>query len=247
MRVIYFFSFSILTISGCTYISSDKAPLLSSPKLKNLNESERDYYISGKIFFKHPEGSHTGEMTIHISRKSELKLSIFAPLIGSLIYEMRASSKKFLILDFQGGNYYLDENTKEVRKSLLGMDISLTELKWLIFGNLPKKSSSWIQKKISKNEYKLTQGSTKIKIRLNTFGKIESMEKFSHGFLEYRAGISLYQKDKNSNFPKKISIKNYSEISHWLMLITERQIKSGEFNPIDFKPPKGMKPHKNDQ
>ena len=68
-------------------------------------------------------------MQLQISRGSELKLSIFTPLVGSLIYELRASSKKFLILNYQQNNFVHTENNREVRQTWLGMDLTLTELK----------------------------------------------------------------------------------------------------------------------
>ena len=65
-------------------------------------------------------------MEIHISADSELRLSIFTPLVGSLIYELRVGPEKFLLLNFQEKNYVLDENNRYVRQTWLGMDLSLT-------------------------------------------------------------------------------------------------------------------------
>ena len=64
-------------------------------------------------------------------------MSIFTPLVGSLIYELRASPKKFLLLNFQKKNYVLEDNNWKIRQTWLGMDLSLTEIKWLILGKIP--------------------------------------------------------------------------------------------------------------
>ena len=69
---------------------------------------------------------------MQISSSSEMKLRIFAPIVGSLIYELRAGPEKFLVLNYQDKNFVLEENSWKVRQTWLGMDFSLDELRWLI-------------------------------------------------------------------------------------------------------------------
>ena len=113
----------LLWISGCTFFTETKniaPPILELPKSGKYTGYIN---VSGRILFKHPEGKHNGEFIMQISSSSKLKMRIFAPIIGSLIYELRASPEKFLILNYQDKNYALKENSWEVRKNWLGMDL----------------------------------------------------------------------------------------------------------------------------
>ena len=96
MRLIYPVIVGILWLTGCASHSGTVQSGVSLSQFENLSKSNGNYYVSGKILFKHPEGKHSGEMEIHISADSELRLSIFTPLIGSLIYELRVGPEKFL-------------------------------------------------------------------------------------------------------------------------------------------------------
>ena len=124
-------------------------------------------------------------MEIHFSADSELRLSIFTPLVGSLIYELRVGPEKFLLLNFQKKNYVLEENNRYVRQTRLGMDLSLTELKWLILGQIPEKTPAWQRTKLPSGELLLVQGTSVIRLRLNSAGRIQSMNKSVEGCLLY--------------------------------------------------------------
>jgi len=179
-------------------------------------------------------------MSLQISKNSEFKLSIFTPLIGSLIYELRANLKNLFILNFDERNYLLGENIQETRQSWLGMDLSLNEIKWLILGDIPKSIPTWQRENISRNKFKLINGNATILVEFNSSKKIKTMEKYLDGLLEYRANISKYQKFFDQDFPKKISIKDHSEFNQWLILISEIQISNEIFKPLSFTPPARM-------
>ena len=59
------------------------------------------------MLFKHPDGKHNGEFLMLISSNSEMKLKIFAPIVGSLIYELRLGPEKFLVLNFPIEKYII--------------------------------------------------------------------------------------------------------------------------------------------
>ncbi len=184
-------------------------------------------------------------MALQLSKNAELKLSIFTPLIGSLVYELRANLKTLLIINFDERNYILTRNIQQTRKNMLGMDISLNELKWIILGDIPKKTPNWKRENISKNKFELIGGNTKIIIEFNSLNKIKYLEKYLNGFLEYRADIQIYKTFIDQNFPRKIIIKDYSGLNHWLILISEIQIPYETFKPLNFTPPPKMRPLKN--
>ena len=176
-------------------------------------------------------------MEIHISADSELRLSIFTPLVGSLVYELRVGPEKFLLLNFQGKNYVLDENNRHVRQTWLGMDLSLTEIKWLILGQIPEKTPAWQRTELSSGELLLVQGTSVIRLRLNSAGRIQSMNKSVEGLPEYQAQIPLYQ----MSFPRKIRIVDFTGNNHWLMVIGEIRTTTS-MKKLNFMPPVNMDP-----
>ena len=242
MRLFNLFFAGILLLTGCSSFSGLEPAGPSPSQVEDLRLSRGDYSLSGRILFKHPEGKHSGELALQISSDSELKLSIFTPLVGSLIYELRASSKKFLILNYQHKNFVLAENKQEVRQKWFGMDLTLTELKWLILGKLPDKTPNWQRKILPSGELQLRQSTTEIRIRFNDSGQIESMRKSLKGLLEYHAEIPLYQKHFNLPFPRKISIEDYSGNNKWLMVFSEIQTPAEALKPLDLNAPPEMQP-----
>ena len=242
LRLFNLFFASILFLTGCSSFSDLEPALLPPSQVEDLRLSRGDYSLSGRILFKHPEGKHSGELALQISSDSELKLSIFTPLVGSLIYELRASSKKFLILNYQHKNFILTENKQEVRQKWFGMDLTLTELKWLILGKLPDKTPNWQRIILTTGELQLRQSTTEIRILLNDSGQIKSMRKSLTGLLEYHAEVPLYQKHYNLPIPRKISIEDYSGNNKWLMVFSEIQTPAEALKPLDFIAPPELQP-----
>ena len=230
----------LLWTSGCTFFTETKHTAPPILKLQNSDKFIGYFNISGRILFKHPEGKHNGEFLMQISSSSEMKMRIFAPIIGSLIYELRAGPEKFLILNYQDKNYALRENSLEVRKNWLGMDLLVEELRWLIIGRLPKKMQSWKRKILTKGEWQLTQKNTKIHISFNSNGYIESMNKSIEGFLEYKAKILQYKRSNERLFPNKIQIEDHTGNNLWMMYIEEMNSVSDIINTIEFDPPTGL-------
>ena len=235
----------VICFSSCTYFSLKNTPTPSPSQLNSINKTPENSYFTGRISLRRPESNHNGEMSLKLYKNSELKLSIYTPLIGSLIYELRANLKKLLILNFDEMNYILANNTRDTRQTWLGMDISINELKWLIFGVIPKNIPIWQKENISKNKFQLSSKNTKIIIKFNSYNKIEWMEKYIYGFLEYRANIPTYQKLVGQYFPRKISIKDSSVLNQWLILVSEIQIPQKTFKPLNLIPPLKMHPLKN--
>ena len=172
MRLIISVLFVLLWNSGCALFTETERTVFPTSKLPPPGKFSGYYDVSGRILFKHPDGKHNGELLIQISSSSEMKLRIFAPIVGSLIYELRAGPEKFLILNYQDKNFVLEKNSWEVRQTWLGMDLSLDELRWLIIGRLPEKTQSWKRKKNPTGEWQLTQNTTEIRIRYNSDGYI---------------------------------------------------------------------------
>ena len=232
----------LLLIPGCTLFTETEYTIFPNTKLPPPGKFSGYYDVSGRILFKHPDGKHNGELLMQISSSSEMKLRIFAPIVGSLIYELRMGPERFLVLNYQDKKFVLEENSWEVRQTWLGMDFSLDELRWLIIGRLPEKTQSWKRKKIPTGEWQLTKNTTEIRIRNNSDGYIESMNKSREGLLEYKAKIPQYQKEKESFFPKKVQIEDYTGNNLWMIYIKELHAVSGNMKTLEFDPPTNLKP-----
>ena len=232
----------LLCISGCTIFTEKNSSAYLSTQLLPSGKIKGYYDVSGKILFKNPDGKHNGELLMQISRTSEMRLRIYAPIVGSLIYELRAGSGKFLVLNYQDENYVMEENKIEVRKTWLGMDLSLDEIRWLIIGRLPENFQSWKLNKIPTGELQLTKNVNEIRIRYNSEGYIESMNKSVDGLLEYKAKIIQYQKEQELNFPKKIQIEDSTGNNMWVIIIKELHAISGSMDKLEFDPPAYLQP-----
>ena len=147
-----------------------------------------------------------------------------------------------MVLNYQHNNFVLANNKQEVRQTWLGMDLTVSEINWLILGNLPEKTPDWHRKVLPTGELELRQGANIIRIRFNDSGNIESMQKDLEGLLEYRAAILLYQKNYNLTFPRKISIEDNTGNNKWLMVFSKIQTPTEEFKPLDFNTPPEMYP-----
>jgi len=88
----------LLWISGCALFTETEHTVFPTSKLPPPGKFSGYYDVSGRILFKHPDGKHNGELLMQISSSSEMKLRIFAPIVGSLIYELRAGLKSFWYL-----------------------------------------------------------------------------------------------------------------------------------------------------
>ena len=242
MRLINSVFLVLFWVSGCALFTETERTYFPTLKLPPPGKFSGYYDVSGRILFKHPDGKHNGELLMQISSSSEMKLRIFAPIVGSLIYELRAGPERFLVLNYQDKNFVLEENSWEVRKTWLGMDLTLEELRWLIIGRLPEKTQSWKRMKLPTGEWQLIQNTTEILIRYNSDGYIESMNKSREGLLEYKAKIPQYQQEKESIFPKKVQIEDYTGNNLWLIYIKELHAISGNMKTLEYDPPTDLEP-----
>ena len=237
MRLIISVFIVLLWISGCALFTETEHTVSPTSKLPPPGKFSGYYDVSGRILFKHPDGKHNGELLMQISSSSEMKMRIFAPIVGSLIYELRAGPEKFLVLNYQDKNFVLEENSREVRQTWMGMDLSLDELRWLIIGRLPEKTQSWKRKKLTTGEWQLSKNTTQMQIRYNSDGYIESMNKSREGLLEYKAKILQYQKEKESFFPTKVQIEDYTGNNLWMIYIKELHAVLGSMKKLEFDLP----------
>ena len=201
-----------------------------------------EYQSSGRILLKNNDENHSGDLGLDISTRSELRIQIFAPVIGSLLYELRASSDKFMMLDFQHQQFFLDENHRRNRVSWLGTDLTLEELSWIVWGRVPKQFFE-VQggRFLEPNHLVLSQPPISFEIFLNKLGLMDSMVKTEGSLPIYKVQIVSYQNFDNKLLPKMVKIDNLVNQNKLVFVFTSVSTPS-TLPALDFVSPSEMKP-----
>lgn len=229
--------FSFL-ISGCSPFTQSPPPtnqsLFLSPELQN-------YYSSGRVQMVNQSRKYSGELTFSLSSDLELNLKIAAPIIGSLLYEVRANPEKFMILDFQEQIYFLNENDSYSRQQWLGADISLEELSWVIWGRIPQTRFSNTQKRtLENNQLEFTSHDTQYLITLAPNGLLSKMIKRKEGSAVFEVDIQKYQTIDGELYPRKLQIFQTEGKEKLLLVMTETKPNVAKLPKVTFVSPDGM-------
>ena len=226
----------ILLIAGC------RTP--APPQIPSSSLSSGHLRASGRILLAVGGEKHTGELALELSRDNHLRLQIFAPLVGSLLYELRSDPKRFLVLNHQESRYWLDENTPEVRQEWLGMDLSLEELGWIVRGRIPEPSmSGWQVIGADTGAQTLQRESATLRITLDEFGHLQTLTKVVDGLEKYTVRISGYQTFSGQSFPRKVFITEALDHNRLVLAFTEVVFPVTSGVPLDFTIPEGMIPY----
>ena len=226
----------ILLLTGCR--------TLSPPQTLSPASSSGHLHASGRILLAAGGERHTGELALELSPENHLRLQIFAPLVGSLLYELRSDSGRFLVLNHQDSRYWLDENTPEVRQEWLGMDLSLEELGWIVRGRIPERSASgWEVIESNSGTQTLQRESVILRITLDEAGQLQTLEKSVGGLQEYTVRIPGYQMFSGQPFPRKISITETTGQNRLVLAFTEDLFPVASETPLSFTVPEGLAPY----
>ena len=226
----------ILLIAGC------RSP--SPPQTPSLSLSSRHLHASGRILLAAGGKKHTGELALELSPDNHLRLQIFAPLVGSLLYELHSDPERFLVLNHQEFRYWLDENTPEVRQEWLGMDLSLEELGWIVRGHIPERPpSGWEVIQSNSETQTLQRAPVILRITLDEAGQLQTLEKSVGGLQEYTVRISGYQMFSGQSFPRKISITKTTGQNRLVLAFTEVLFPVASETPLSFTVPEGLAPY----
>ena len=224
-----------LLLSGCTTIPSSRSIPSATSSLNFIG--------TGKVLFHQPGQSYSGDLELRFGGKLDLRLQIFTPLVGTLIYEVRADQARLMVLDYQAGWYVLEPNNRRSRRKWLGMDLSLEELGWLLHGKerIPPQSE-WKIIRDSPGELQLQSGEVELRIQFDDLGRIRFLEKQSAGFPEYQLLIPSYQTETAQLTPRRLKIEDFSG-THQLQLVFSEVLRPSMFvNPISFEPPEDLNP-----
>ncbi len=224
-----------LIFTGCTITPPPGVPPLSS--------TSGNFLATGKILYRHPEGKHSGDLDLRFSANGGLRLQIFTPLVGSLVYELRVDRRQLMIVDYNQEWYVLEGNTALSRQAWLGMDLSLEELQWILSAKPPDYAKNgWLLTELASGDKLLQKGRKSIRLRLDAENRIRKMQKMLNGILEYTVTVSQYHPANEVLSPRKVKIADFSGAHEMLMVFSTVARPPSFQTPVLFTPPMGM-PH----
>ena len=228
---------SAIWASGC---ATPPAPV-PRPQLFLLPKTLDSYQAAGRILLTVSNRRYTGELEFSLSNNLELRLQIFTPLIGTVLYEIRANPRQFMILDFREEKYFLGQNTPPVRKKWLGVDISLTELSWVIWGRMSQEDfARYDGEVLSSRKLKFAGENAEFYIALESNSLMKQMFKVVEGVKEYEVTIGQYKKFSGINYPKIIQIVDVQNGDRLGLVMNDVTSRRTPLPELVFLPPEGM-------
>ncbi|MGK5092999.1 lipoprotein insertase outer membrane protein LolB [Deltaproteobacteria bacterium TL4] len=200
------------------------------------------YQSFGRIFLKTDQEKQRGEVSLQ-STPSQFNLKIFAPVVGSVLYEVRADAQQFMMLDFQEDQYVLDDNNPLTRQQWLGVDLELEELNWVVWGRMTHSQfQEWQGQFLSPKQIRLVKTFVVIDIMLNEEGLMKTMIKREASLVIYEVEIEEYQTIKDQQYPYKINIRDANASNMLKFVFTDIQIPEKSFPTLNFIAPEDMSP-----
>lgn len=190
------------------------------------------------------EQKYAGELEFSLSQDFELRLQIFTPVLGSLLYEIRATPAQFMMLDFQNQQYLLEENIPVIRQQWLGVDLSLEELSWVISGRMPQKRYEALQGQfLSEKKVRFFKEGAEFLVTLGENGIMQTMTKRLQGIQEYQVTIRDYQTVGRQIYPKTIEVVHVQNRDRILFVMNDIAPLSVSLPGLRFVPAEGMVPY----
>ena len=218
---------------GCT-TSSPPSPTISS-------KSESSHFLaSGKVLFRQPDQKQSGDLELRYSDPGRFQLKIFTPLVGSLIYELRADKQQLMVLDYHNEWFVLKANDADARREWLGMDLSLEELGWLLQGIRERPPRGWSLILNRSESMRISQAEKEISISFDPQGRILSLEKFNEGLAEYEVTISRYLEADPFSAPRMLQITDFSGNYQLRLVLSQVRRPSSFAEPISFENPEEL-------
>ena len=208
-----------------------------------LEQRIENYQAKGRILLKTPQDSQSGDLVLTLDERPELSLQIAVPLVGTVVYEIRANSQNLMILDFQNLQYFLRQNHRWNRWTWLGTDLELEELLWIIFARMREDQfQRWNGVFLKKGQIQLHQEDSSFELGLNESGLIRTITKNQDGVPIYFAEILDYHPVGAQLFPTKIKITNPSGDQKIVLVFTQIDLPPTPLSSIQFVPPLDMQP-----
>ena len=234
----------VLAVSGCQ-IRPVPPPV---PQVFLLSHAFENYQSAGRILLATTEQKYAGELEFGLSQDFELRLQIFTPILGTLVYEIRANPNQFMVLDFQNQEYLLAENIPAIREQWLGMDLSLEELSWAVSGRMPQMRYEQLQGRFfSKKRLQFFKDGAEFLVFLGDNGIMQKMTKNFSGIQEYQVTIQDYQTVASQIYPKTIQVAHLQNRERILFVMNEIEPQVVQRPPLLFAPAEGMTPYTHPQ
>ena len=228
---------STIWASGCTIPPSP----LPRPQFLLHSNTLDNYEAAGRILLTVSQRNYAGELEFSLSHNLELRLQIFTPLVGTVLYEIRADPRQFMILDFREEKYFLGQNSPPVRQRWLGVDISLTELSWVLSGRMPQKDFIKFDGEVlSSRNLKFADENAEFFVTLGSNSLMEQMLKVVGGLKEYEVTIAQYEKFSGRYYPKTIQIVQVQNDDQLRLVMNDVTSQRTPLPELIFLPPEGM-------
>ncbi len=169
-----------------------------------------------------------------------LRLRIFAPMIGSLLYELRSSATRLQVLNYQEGFFWEGANTEASRRDWIGMDLTLQELQHLIRGEAPEVPGEPAMAPPSDGLQVQTDGPLRFEL-LWEAGRLKEVTKFVDDLSEYRVDFLAYS-DGPGGFPKRLRIEDDIGLNRIVLALTQSEQTLESDGPPDFTVPESLEP-----
>lgn len=219
-----------LVLSSC---QSSPAPTLPS----ELVPSHR---LSGRILLQHLEEKHSGELDL-LLRGEQVRLQIFAPILGTLLYELRADSERLQVLNHRDRRYWSGANTEAHRRQWVGMDLTFSELQALLQGQVPLLSQTEGVRQVSPEEpVVVTQGAVRFE-GWHDDDHLTRVVKYLEELPEYEVTFLSYSEEPKP-LPRRLRIEDEVGLSRIVLALTRSEKTVGLSSPIDFSIPEGLEP-----
>ncbi len=241
----FFRSFLGLTIIFPSLVGCFSSTQVAPPppaKVALISETLPHYSASGKILLATQGEKNSGDLEFSLSSNLEGRLQIFVPVLGTLLYEIRVDPQQFMMLDYREKAYWLDANVALVREDWLGMDLTLEELSWIIWGRIPQDHfQAWKGKFSSESTVELIQNETKFTLTLAPNGLIQGMVKQWRETVLYEVQIRDYTTNTKQVLPRRIQVVQKSKGNRLVLVMSEINEDEASTPFPGFQPPEGLR------
>lgn len=229
--------FIFLMIVSCRSPSPPHLQISSS----FLTSSRLPHFVTdGRIQLSIQGETYSGNALIFASSTKELRIQIFTPVIGTLLYEIRANATQFMTLDYQNQIWFLGENNSENRKEWLGVDITISQFIWILWGRMLKQEFEELHGTFfTPNSGEVRTPDSVLSFALSEQGILQTLTIRKN---EQRVDVQIrsYQSFMTQFIPKKIVIQETSNQSKLILVLNAPERNPVASTPLQFTPPKGM-------
>ncbi len=169
-----------------------------------------------------------------------LRLRIFAPMIGSLLYELRSTDARLQVLNYQEGYYWEGPNTEATRRDWIGLDLTLQELQHLLRGELPEVPGTPPPAPQEAGPQVLTNGTLRFEVMWEQ-GRLKQVTKFVEDFPEYQVDFLAYS-DGPKGLPRRLRIEDEIGLNRIVLALTSSERTQEPAGPPDFTVPESLEP-----